>query len=84
MFDTLLNLTRLKYGNPELTWQSSSAVYDAALRKVHNYVEGRILEARVAGRIAAGLCRALCKVTGLNNLTDFMEGKSRYLHCYKV
>ena len=58
--------------NPELTLQSSSAVYDAALRKVHNYVEGRILEARVAGRIAAGLCRALCKVRPERALSVFL------------
>ena len=52
--------------------QSSSAVYDAALRKVQNYVEGRILEARVAGRIAAGLCRALCKVRPERALKVFL------------
>ena len=52
--------------------QSSAAVYDAALRKVQKYVEGRILEARVAGKIAAGLCRALCKVRPERALAVFL------------
>ncbi len=43
--------------------QASESVYDVALKRVKDYVSGRILEAKIAGRIAAGLVRSLCKVT---------------------
>ncbi len=52
--------------------QSSSAVYDAALRKMQSFVQGRILEARIAGKIAAGLCRCLCKNRPEKGLPAFL------------
>ena len=42
--------------------QSSRALYDVALKKVKGWLTGRILEWRVSGKIAAGLCRCLTKV----------------------
>ena len=42
--------------------QSSQALYDVALKKVKGWLAGRILEWRVSGKIAAGLCRCLTKV----------------------
>jgi hypothetical protein len=42
--------------------QSSSEIYDVALKKVQTFVSGRILETKIAGRIAASLCRCLVKI----------------------
>merc|ERR1719228_694521 len=42
--------------------QSSEALYDVALRKVRTWLGGRIMEWKVSGRIAAGLCRCLTRV----------------------
>ena len=36
---------------------SSEAMYNAALKKVQSFVKGRILETKIAGKIAASLCR---------------------------
>ena len=35
----------------------SSEIYDMAMKKVQNFVRGRILETKAAGRIAANICR---------------------------
>eukprot|EP00094_Tigriopus_californicus_P000230 TCALIF_00223-PA protein Name:"Similar to psme4 Proteasome activator complex subunit 4 (Xenopus laevis)" AED:0.06 eAED:0.06 QI:66/0.84/0.71/1/0.84/0.85/14/306/1826 len=45
-----------------ILFQCSEAIFDMALRKVQDFVHGRILETKVAGKMAASLCRALCKV----------------------
>jgi proteasome activator subunit 4 len=42
--------------------QSSESLYDVALKKVRNWLSGRIMEWKVSGKIAAGLCRCLTKV----------------------
>jgi len=42
--------------------QCSEKLYDVALKKVKNWVNGRILEWKVSGKIAAGLCRCLTKL----------------------
>lgn len=42
--------------------QSSQSLYDVALKKVKSWLAGRIMEWKVSGRIAAGLCRCLTKV----------------------
>ena len=39
--------------------QSSSEIYEVALKKVGAFVSGRILETKIAGKIAASLCRCL-------------------------
>ena len=41
--------------------RSSSAVFEFVLDKVHNYMRGRILDTRVAGRIASGMYCGLCR-----------------------
>jgi proteasome activator subunit 4 len=52
--------------------QSSASVYDAALRKVKGFIQGRILETRIAGKIASGLCRCLCKNRPQKGLPEFL------------
>ncbi len=42
--------------------QASSEIYDVALKKVQSFVAGRILETKIAGKIAASLCRCLVKI----------------------
>ena len=37
--------------------QCSAEVFDVALRKTADFIRGRILETKIAGKIAAGLCR---------------------------
>ena len=49
-------------------------MFDIAMKKVHNYVSGRILETKVAGKIAASLCRSLCKVRPEKALKVFLAG----------
>ena len=41
---------------------SSESIYKVALRKVQNFVKGRILETKLSGKIAASLCRCLVKI----------------------
>ncbi len=48
--------------------QSSEPLYDLAARKIRSFVSGRILEWRVAGKIAASLCRCLVKVRPVKGL----------------
>jgi hypothetical protein len=48
--------------------QSSEPLYDLAVRKIRSFVSGRILEWRVAGKIAASLCRCLVKVRPVKGL----------------
>jgi len=61
--------------------QSSEKLYDVALKKVKTWVNGKIMEWKVSGKIAAGLCRCLTKVRperGLAGLLplvlDIVEG----------
>eukprot|EP00092_Neocalanus_flemingeri_P031411 GFUD01034116.1.p1 GENE.GFUD01034116.1~~GFUD01034116.1.p1 ORF type:complete len:1998 (+),score=527.07 GFUD01034116.1:71-6064(+) len=61
--------------------QSSEKLYDVALKKVKNWINGKIMEWKVSGKIAAGLCRCLTKVRpekGLAGLLplilDIIEG----------
>ena len=41
---------------------SSESIYKVALKKVQSFVKGRILETKLAGKIAASLCRCLVKI----------------------
>jgi proteasome activator subunit 4 len=52
--------------------QASVDIYNVALRKVKGFIQGRILEPKVAGKIAAGLCRCLCKVRPELGLKEFL------------
>lgn len=52
--------------------QCSRPIYEAALRKTKSFVEGRILEAKVAGKIAASLCRCLVKARPEEGLAALM------------
>ena len=52
--------------------QCSSSLYDVALKKVKNFVSGRILETKIAGRIAASLCRCLVRVNPKKGLAAFI------------
>jgi len=61
--------------------QSSEKLYDVALKKVKSWINGKIMEWKVSGKIAAGLCRCLTKVRpdkGLAGLLplvlDIIEG----------
>ena len=45
-------------GNPT----AAAEIYDAALKKMQSFVSGRILETKIAGKIAASLCRCFVKV----------------------
>jgi len=53
--------------------QSSSEVYDAALHKMQSFIQGRILEPKIAGKITAGLCRCLCKARPERGLPVFLK-----------
>eukprot|EP00095_Tigriopus_kingsejongensis_P000186 maker-scaffold41_size498431-snap-gene-0.12 protein:Tk00186 transcript:maker-scaffold41_size498431-snap-gene-0.12-mRNA-1 annotation:"proteasome activator complex subunit 4" len=55
-----------------ILFQSSEAIYDMALKKVHSFVNGRILETKVAGKMTSSLCRALCKVRPEKGLKAFV------------
>ncbi len=52
--------------------QSSASLYDLALNKVKKFVSGRILETKIAGRIAASLCRCLVKAKPEKGLAAFI------------
>ncbi len=64
--------------------QASAQVFDAALRKLQDYVHGRILETKISGKIAASLCRCLCKNRPEKGLPVFLvkavEKASALLH----
>ena len=51
---------------------SSLKIYELALKKVKNFISGRILETRIAGKIAASLCRVLCKIRPEKGLAAFL------------
>lgn len=57
--------------------QSSPSVYDAALRKLQNFVNGRILEPKIAGKITASLCRCATKVNPAKGLKAFLPTACR-------
>ncbi len=52
--------------------QSSAPIYEVALARVRDFVQGRILETKIAGKIAAGLCRCLCKNRPERGLPTFL------------
>lgn len=52
--------------------QSSSAIYDAALLKVKNFLAGRVLEPKISGRLAVCLIRGLVKVDASKGLAAFL------------
>ena len=54
--------------------QCSEPLYDAALGKVRGWVTGRILEWKVSGKIAAGLCRCLTKIRPERGLAALLPG----------
>ena len=51
---------------------SSEALYNLALKKVQSFVKGRILETKIAGRIAASLCRCLVRARPEKGLAAFV------------
>ena len=51
---------------------SSVQIYDLALKKVLNFVRGRILETKVSGKIAANICTSLCKLRPVKGLKAFL------------
>ena len=51
---------------------SSEALYNLALKKVQSFVKGRILETKIAGRIAASLCRCLVRARPAKGLAAFV------------
>jgi proteasome activator subunit 4 len=51
---------------------SSEALYMLALRKVQGFIKGRILETKIAGRIASSLCRCLVKARPDKGLPAFV------------
>lgn len=52
--------------------QCSPALFEVALKKVHGFISGRIMETKVSGKIAAGLCRSLCRVNPVKALPVFL------------
>jgi hypothetical protein len=52
--------------------QSSEKLYDVALKKVKAWINGRIMEWKISGKIAAGLCRCLTKVRPEKGLAGLM------------
>ena len=52
--------------------QSSEPLFDLTARKIRDFVTGRILEWRVAGKIAASLCRCVVKVRPNKGLAMFL------------
>ena len=51
---------------------SSEAIFDVALKKVQNFVKGRILETKIAGKITASLCRCLVRARPEKALKAFV------------
>lgn len=51
---------------------SEVAIYELALKKVQSFVKGRILETKIAGRIAASLCRCLVRARPEKGLPAFV------------
>ena len=51
---------------------SNEAFYNVALKKVQNFVRGRILETKIAGKITASLCRCLVKARPEKGLPAFL------------
>ena len=60
--------------------QSSEKLYDVALKKVKAWINGRIMEWKVSGKIAAGLCRCLTKVRPEKGLAGLMPVVSDIWH----
>ena len=52
--------------------QCSEELYDVALRKVSSWVNGKIMEWKVSGKIAASLCRCLTKIRPEKGLAHLM------------
>ncbi|GLH02190.1 Proteasome activator complex subunit 4 [Gryllus bimaculatus] len=55
-----------------LLTQTSPQIFKAALRKLHSFVMGRILETKVAGQFMAAMCRSFSKVNGEETLRMFV------------
>ena len=58
---------------------SSEALYNLALKKVQSFVKGRILETKIAGRIAASLCRCLARARPEKGLAAFVPDACRII-----
>lgn len=52
--------------------QASPVIFKAALRKLHSFAMGRILETKVAGQFMAGMCRSFSKVNAEETLRLFI------------
>ena len=52
--------------------QCSENLYDVALKKVSSWVNGKIMEWKVSGKIAASLCRCLTKIRPEKGLAQLM------------
>ena len=50
----------------------SEPIFDLMLRRTRDWISGRILETKVAGKSAAGICRCLCKVRPEKGLKAFL------------
>ena len=53
--------------------------YNLALKKVQSFVKGRILETKIAGRIAASLCRCLVRARPEKGLAAFVPDACRII-----
>ena len=56
---------------------SSTTLQDIALKKVQNFIYGKILEIKVSGKIAASLCRCLVRVSPAKSLKAFVPNAIR-------
>ena len=52
--------------------QCSEKLYDVALKKVSSWINGKIMEWKVSGKIAASLCRCLTKIRPTKGLAQLM------------
>ena len=56
---------------------ASTSIQDLALRKVEKFINGKILEVKVSGKIAASLCRCLVRVAPEKSLKAFIPNAIR-------
>ena len=55
------------------------SIYDLAVKKVQSFVKGRILETKIAGKIAASLCRCLVRARPEKGLQAFVPNASEII-----
>ncbi|XP_071746308.1 LOW QUALITY PROTEIN: proteasome activator complex subunit 4 [Lepeophtheirus salmonis] len=55
-----------------IMFQASSDIFEIALKKLEKYIKGKILEHKVAGKLAAGLCYAVTRANPKKGLPVFL------------